>query len=43
MRLLETEHLTREFGGVIAVNDVDFHVEKFVLDKLHLEKEPLRR
>ena len=28
MRLLETEHLTREFGGVIAVNDVDFHVEK---------------
>ena len=28
MRILETEHLTREFGGVIAVNDVDFHVEK---------------
>lgn len=28
MRLLETEHLTREFGGVIAVNDVDFHVKK---------------
>ena len=28
MRILETQHLTREFGGVIAVNDVDFHVEK---------------
>ncbi len=28
MRILETEHLTREFGGVIAVNDVDFHVEQ---------------
>ena len=28
MTLLETKHLTREFGGVIAVNDVDFHVEK---------------
>ena len=23
--LLETQHLTRAFGGVIAVNDVDFH------------------
>ena len=28
MRLLSTEHLTREFGGVIAVNDVSFNVEK---------------
>lgn len=26
MTLLETKHLTREFGGVIAVNDVDFVV-----------------
>ena len=26
MTLLETKHLTREFGGVIAVNDVDFIV-----------------
>ena len=26
--LLETQHLTRAFGGVIAVNDVDFHAEE---------------
>ena len=28
MKLLETKHLTREFGGVIAVNDVDFTVKE---------------
>ncbi len=28
MTLLETKHLTREFGGVIAVNDVDFIVKE---------------
>ena len=28
MTLLETKHLTREFGGVIAVNDVDFVVKE---------------
>ncbi len=27
MKLLTTDHLTREFGGVIAVNDVNFNVE----------------
>ena len=26
--LLETRNLTRAFGGVIAVNDVDFHAEE---------------
>lgn len=34
MRILETEHLTREFGGVIAVNDVDFQVEKGMVNGL---------
>ena len=28
MRILETQNLTREFGGVIAVNDVSFKVEQ---------------
>ena len=28
MRILETQNLTREFGGVIAVNDVSFKVEE---------------
>ncbi len=28
MKILETQNLTREFGGVIAVNDVDFKVEE---------------
>ena len=34
MRILETEHLIREFGGVIAVNDVDFQVEKGMVNGL---------
>ena len=34
MRILETEHLVREFGGVIAVNDVDFQVEKGMVNGL---------
>lgn len=34
MKILETEHLVREFGGVIAVNDVDFQVEKGMVNGL---------
>ncbi len=34
MKLLETQHLVREFGGVIAVNDVDFSVEKGMVNGL---------
>lgn len=34
MRILETENLTREFGGVIAVNDVSFQVEKGMVNGL---------
>lgn len=28
MSLLEIDHLTRRFGGLVAVNDVSFHVEE---------------
>ena len=34
MRILETVSLTREFGGVIAVNEVDFQVEKGMVNGL---------
>lgn len=32
--LLETERLTRAFGGVIAVNEVDFHVQEGLITGL---------
>ena len=34
MSMLETQALTREFGGVIAVNKVDFFVEKNMITGL---------
>ncbi|HIV99008.1 MAG TPA: ABC transporter ATP-binding protein [Candidatus Ornithospirochaeta avicola] len=34
MRILETEHLTREFGGVVAVFDVNFKVEEGMVNGL---------
>ncbi len=34
MRILETEHLSRIFGGVVAVNDVNFQVEKGLVNGL---------
>ena len=26
--ILRTEHVTKEFGGLVAVNDVDFQIEE---------------
>lgn len=34
MKILETRHLSRIFGGVVAVNDVDFEVEKGLVNGL---------
>lgn len=34
MRLLETEKLTKAFGGVVAVNQVDFYAEKGLITGL---------
>ncbi len=34
MRILETVHLSKIFGGVVAVNDVDFVVEKGLVNGL---------
>ncbi|KAB3530036.1 ABC transporter ATP-binding protein [Alkaliphilus serpentinus] len=28
MRILETKNVTKAFGGLVAVNDVDFHIEE---------------
>lgn len=34
MTILETQNLCREFGGVVAVNDVDFRVQKDMINGL---------
>lgn len=34
MKILETQHLSRIFGGVVAVNDVDFEVEQGLVNGL---------
>ena len=34
MRILETQEVTRAFGGVVAVNQVNFNVEKGLVNGL---------
>lgn len=34
MRLLETERITKAFGGVVAVNQIDFHAEEGLITGL---------